>query len=310
MLERLKALAVFAAVVDRGSFRGAARALGLSPSVVSHHVGALERSLGQALLYRSTRRLALTPQGEALHGQARAMVDAAARGLDAAGAGAGEPSGALRVTAPALLAETAFCRDVAGFASAFPKVALSLSFTEERRDLLRDGLDLALRIGWPEDSALKARRLAAMPRVLVAAPAYVAARPKPGRLGDLAGWDWIHLTAVRPEAALMPPGGGTAEVLPYIPRVAVDSATAMRAMTVAGLGVATLPEVLARQDLARGRLVRVLPRWRSPMPGVYALWPGGTPRPGLTMRFVDFMAPRLAALFRASGAGRAAARGG
>src|SRR5262245_62935400 len=115
MLDQLKALAVFAKVVECASFREAARALGLSPSVVSHHVAALERGLGQALLYRSTRRLALTPEGEALYGAARAMVDAAERGLDAAGAHGGEPAGSLRVTAPAMLAETEFCGDIAAF---------------------------------------------------------------------------------------------------------------------------------------------------------------------------------------------------
>src|SRR5262249_45202532 len=156
----------------------------------------------------------------------------------------GEPTGSLRVTAPAMLAETEFCGDIAAFVSAFPKVALSVSFSEERRDLLRDGLDLALRIGWPQDSTLKARRLAGMPCVLVAAPRYVEARPKPRSTADLAMWDWIHLAAIRTEVALIPPGESAPQTLPYAPRIVVDSATATRAMALAGLGLAVLPEVL------------------------------------------------------------------
>jgi len=71
----------------------------------------------------------------------------------------------------------------------------------------------------------------------------------------------------------------------------------MRAMAIAGLGLASLPAMLARRDLARGRLVEVLPAWRLPTLGVYAVWPGGTARPGLTLRFVDFIEARLSALF-------------
>src|SRR5215470_9370552 len=120
VIGELKALAVFATTVERGSFRDAARALALSPSVVSHHVSELERRLSLALLYRSTRRLALTPDGEKLYQSARDMLAAAERGLDAVSAQGPNPTGVLRVTAPALLAETVFCRDLAAFAHAHP----------------------------------------------------------------------------------------------------------------------------------------------------------------------------------------------
>lgn len=297
MIEHLKALAVFARTVDAGSFRGAARELSLSPSVVSHHVAELERRLEVTLLYRSTRRLALTPDGERLYQAARDMLTAASRGIDAA-LGQGEGAvGELRVTAPALLAETRFCRDLAAFMRAHPRVRLRVGFTEQRRDLLRDGLDLALRIGRLDDSQLKARRLTVMPRVLVASPHYVAGREPPRGPAELAEWDWIHLSALAPEVALAPAGKKTPQVTAYTPRVAVDSATAIRGMALAGLGVASLPELLARGDLAQGRLVEVLPAWRLPSLGVYAVWPGGTARPGLTQRFVEFIEPRLGAIF-------------
>src|SRR5436190_9084038 len=110
MIEALKSLAVFAKTVECGSFRAAARHLDLSPSVVSYHVSSLERRLALPLLYRSTRHLALTPDGEQLYTHARAMLEVAERGLDAAAGHASRPRGKLRITAPALLAETRFCR--------------------------------------------------------------------------------------------------------------------------------------------------------------------------------------------------------
>src|SRR5262249_25955770 len=129
MLDTLKSLAVFARTVEQGSFRGAARELGLSPSVVSHHVSELERKLSLALLYRSPRPLALPPDGEKLYQWARAMLAAAAEGLESVTAP--EAPGRLRLTAPALLAETRFCRDLHAFARAHPNLSLSVRFTEE-----------------------------------------------------------------------------------------------------------------------------------------------------------------------------------
>lgn len=296
MVEALKPLAVFAKAVECGSFRQAARQLGLSPSVVSHHVTALEARLSVALLYRSTRRLALTPAGETMYDAAREMLAAAGRALDAVGPVA-TPTGRLRITAPALLVGTSFGADLAAFAAAHPKVALSVAFTEQRLDLLRDGLDVALRIGRLEDSTLKARRLAVMRRVLVAAPAYVAARARPRAIGDLAAWDHLQLASRPPVLALVPPRRRVAVTLPYAPRVTLDSAIALRDMAVAGIGVTSLPELLARDELARDGLVEVLPGWRLPGVDVYAVWPGGATRPQLTLRFVDFVGARLAALF-------------
>lgn len=297
MIEHLRSLAVFARVAELGSFRAAARALALSPSVVSHHVSELERRLSLPLLHRSTRRLSLTPDGEKLFAAAREMVGAAERGLDAVSGKSETPTGALRLTAPAFFAETSLCHDLAAFSEAHPNVKLTVSFTEARRDLLRDGLDLAFRVGTLEDSALKKRKLADMGRLLVASPRYVAARKPPRTLRDLETWDFLQLTSRPAEITLTPPGKKAPVSLAFAARVSVDSAAALRQLAVAGGGLAALPEVTLRSDIAGGRLVEVLPGWRMASFGVYAVWPGNPQRPGLTLRFVDFMAGRIEALF-------------
>lgn len=296
MLDHLRPLAVFARVAELGSFRAAARALALSPSVVSHHVSELERHLGLPLLYRSTRRIALTPDGENLIAAAREMVDAAARGLDGLSGRSQTPSGALRLTAPAFLAGAAFCRELAAFSSAHPNVALSVSFTDAPRDLLRDGFDLALRSGRLEDSTHKTRKLADMRRLLVGSPRYVSARKQPRRPQDLAGWDFVHLSSRPAELRLSLPGKKPVAIA-FRPRISLDSAAAMREMLLVGAGIAALPSVLVSADVAHGRLVEVLTRWRAPLLGVYAVWPSNSQRSSLTHRFIDFMAGRVAALF-------------
>jgi DNA-binding transcriptional LysR family regulator len=297
MIENLKALAVFAKVVEHRSFRAAARELGLSPSVASHHVSALENRLGLPLLYRSTRHLTTTPDGEQLYASARAMMEHAERGLDTAAGLTSVPRGKLRITAPALLAETRFCRELAAFAHRYPSIQLSVTFSERRHDLLRDGLDVALRFGALEDSSLKARRLTEMARTLVATPGYMRGRATPRALGDLVGWDIIQLGTRPPEIEAIPPGKKRSTKLSYVPRIVFDSIAAVREMVIAGLGVAVLPEFMARKERAQRRLVEVLPRWRVPSVPVFAVWPGGTPRPALTLTFVDFIGPKLHALF-------------
>ncbi len=297
MLDQLRALAVFAKTADLGSFRAAAKALALSPSVVSHHVSELERHLGLPLLYRTTRKLALTPEGARLLASARTMVDAAERGLDAASGHTAEAKGTLRLTAPAFFAETRFSRDLGAFAAAHPAVTLTVQFTEAREDLLSGGLDLAIRIGSREDSSHVTRKLATLHRVVVAAPALLEQHPSPRTVKDLAALPVVHLGARTPELALVPPKKKAAVTHAYTPRITVDSAAAMRELVLAGVGIATLPEVLVRRDLQGGRLVQPMADHRVPELPVYALWPRNAQRATLTARFLEFMAPRFEKLF-------------
>lgn len=297
MLDQLRRLAIFVKVVEHGSFRAASRALSLSPSVVSHHIADLEDKLALPLLYRSTRRVALTPDGERLLAYAREMVDAASRGLDAVSGRSNTPTGTLRVTAPAFLADTRLSADLTSFSAAHPNVRLSLAFTEVTHDLLRDGFDLALRAGKLEDSTHKTRKLADMHRALVASPRYLSGRKPPRAPHDLASLDFVQLASRPPEITIKAPGAKKPVTVALTPKLVVDSGAAIRSLIVAGAGFAALPEVLLRDDLARGRLVEVLPGAQLPILGVYAMWPSNAQRASLTLRFIEYMAPRIEALF-------------
>lgn len=297
MLDELRALAVFARVVQERSVRGAARTLALSPSVVSHHLRVLEERLGVALVYRSTRKLSFTPAGERLAREALAMVASAERGLDEARGLSGAPGGALRVTMPAFIAETTLCRDIGEFARDHPRALLTLSFSEAPRDLLRDGFDLALRMGKLEDSTHRTRRLAEMRRLLVAHPKLLADQRAMRAPKDLEALPFVQLASRGASLAIKHKTRGETAHVAFDARLVVDSAAAMRALMLSGVGVAALPEVLVRDDVARGRAVEVLPSWRVAPVAVHAVWPNATVKSSLTTRFLDFIGPRIEALF-------------
>ena len=219
------------------------------------------------------------------------MVEAAERGLD----GVSSVTGRLRVTAPAFLAASEMCRDLAAFVAQHPGVDLAISFTEATQDLLRDGLDVAFRIGSLGDSTHKARKLADMRRVLVAAPE-VAASAKLRTPRDLTAHGFVQLSSRPPRLTLARPGRKPVTVALHS-RISVDSAAAVRELALAGAGIATLPELLVRDDLSRGHLVSVLPKWTVASVGVYAVWPSHAQRAELTQAFVAFVAPRFASLF-------------
>ena len=153
----------------------------------------LEQRLGTALLHRSTRKLSLTPAGERLLTAAHTMIEAAESGLQDIAYQADQPSGTLRLTVPAGLAQSKLTDQIARFALAYPKVSLSIDFFDTRRDLIADGFDVAIRVGEMKDSALKAKKLFEVHRHLVASPAYLATRATPASPSDLHDWDWLEL---------------------------------------------------------------------------------------------------------------------
>ncbi|MEL6127635.1 MAG: LysR family transcriptional regulator, partial [Pseudomonadota bacterium] len=128
MIDKLRSIAIFTTVVERGTFRAAAAHLGLAPSRVSEVVSELERDLGVTLLYRSTRQLSLTQEGQVLHEKAQAMLATVESGLDEINTSSKEPHGTLRVTAPAFATQTGLMDRFAAFAKAHPRIDLRIDF--------------------------------------------------------------------------------------------------------------------------------------------------------------------------------------
>ncbi len=289
MIDKLRAMAVFAAVVDQGSFRAAARHLGLAPSRISETVSDLEKGLGVTLLYRSTRQMSLTQEGRVLYDATQAMLNEAETGLDAISLQAADPQGALRITAPAFLTQTPLVNVFAGFAARYPKIALAFDFSDTPRNLIGDGYDVSIRAGWLVDSDLMARSIGQADRLLVAATDYAKARPVPQSPQDLEAWDWVRFS-VRPDQTELTGPDGQVETVLGRSSLSVNTAEALYAFALRGLGVTAIPEQLARAGIAAGKLVRLLPDWRLRPLGLYAVWPDQSRRQSITLLFVRYLA--------------------
>lgn len=298
MLDRIKSLAVFAEVVRAGSFRGAARKIGLSPSVVSRHVTELEDRLGVALLYRSTRLLALTDDGRRLAEQATQMLDIAEAGIADAVSRTGSPAGKLRVTMPILIATSPLLPLLARFAEMYPRLRMDLSFSDAYQDLIAENFDLAIRMGWPKKTANPLLKLCIAPRRLVCSARYANARPTPRAPEDLGTWRWIRF-APRPQRVELYHPDQPMQSVWGIDQLSVDSTVAMQALAIDGAGIATLPAHLVEVPLRDGALVELLPDWRLPSPGVYANWPAHTSSNTSIRSLVDYLRTNTAHLLQA-----------
>lgn len=289
MIDELRQIAIFAKTVDHGSFRATAQALRLSPSVISHHIGQLEERLGTALLYRSTRKLALTPDGERMLVAARSMLAAAESGLQDISNQTNQPSGVLRITVPALFSQSVLMDHLAEFALANQQVELSMDFSDARRDLIADGYDVAIRAGNMKDSSLKAKKLFEFERKLVAAPGYLNTRDQPGSLDELNDWDWLQLAPVWHKKIVFRQARKRQSVQIKKSRISVNNAQALTQLTRAGAGLAIIPAYLAEPFIESGELNYVMPDWYVDPIDVFAVWPANAPKDGLIKSFVNFL---------------------
>ena len=288
MIEHLRHMAIFARVVDEGTFRAAAKAVGLAPSRISETVSELEDFLGVTLLYRTTRKITLTNEGRMFYARVADMLRSAENGLNEINALSLEPVGALRISMPAYMSSSSLATTIAEFSRRHPQVALSLSFTDQRMDLLNDGFDVNIRVGWLDDSSMMSRKLGESDRALVVGAQYAATRPPPVHPSDMEDWDWIRYKHRSEYTSLTGPNGETIKVLGQA-RLEVDSIDALYHFTCQNLGATVLPEHLAARGEETGTLVRLFPEWGLVPLGYYAVWPDTSRRENLTLLFVRFL---------------------
>ncbi len=287
MIENYRGLAVFVTVADTGSLSAAGRRLKLSTSVVSHHLSRLEDKLGVTLFFRSTRSMSLTAEGQAVLAPARRMIAAGNEAFDAINIGQDMPAGRLRIAMPAWGEQSRPRQILWQFARQHPMVDIALHSSDQPVDLIREGFDLAIRLGTLADSALKSRRLGDFRLALVASPDYLAARGPIASIEDLAACDFIGLSIVSNGMTLQ----NESEAVAFEPqnfRLDVDTISSAKSAVLAGLGVRQLPVSEIENDVAQGRLAYVLPEWRIPIMGIYAVWPDSGPQKALTRRLLDF----------------------
>jgi DNA-binding transcriptional LysR family regulator len=264
-------------------------------AVVSKRLSTLESRIGARLIHRTTRSLSPTEEGARL----LADVARALEALEAAEArlsgGGDEPTGTLRVSAPIAFGRRCVAPVLGRLIERYPRLAVALELDDRLADLVGEGLDVAIRIGAPADSSAMMRKLADNRRILVAAPAYLDRVGRPATPEEAAGHAFLRYGSGMEPWRLRGPNGATAG-LALIARLRVDDGDVVHSWALAGLGVMLKSEVDVAEDLAAGRLERVLPEWDGGEAPVIALYPSAQHMPLKTRALLDELAAHVAAM--------------
>ncbi|MEA3393246.1 MAG: LysR family transcriptional regulator [Pseudomonadota bacterium] len=288
-------LATFSAIVSAGSISKAATRLGCGKSVVSRQLAKLEADLGARLIQRTTRRLTLTEVGEAVLLEAQQIDRSLANVEQISGQFQQEVRGRLRVACPRPLGQRYLVPLLTAFTQQHPLVEITLVVEDRLTDLVAEQIDVAIRVAHMEDSTLVARKLAPNPRVLVAAPAYLARAGTPRTPADLAQHNcllYISGTTVRDDWTFRK--GTTTTLIRATGNIRMNDGMALAASACAGAGITVLDRLLVEPELASGVLVELLPDYRlAAGPPVCAVYPARKWLPLKTKAFVAFLQERL-----------------
>ncbi|MBB4631032.1 LysR family transcriptional regulator [Sphingosinicella soli] len=281
--------ALFAKIIESGSLSAAARAVGLSPAMVSKRLARLEARLGAGLVNRTTRRLALTETGARFHADVLAILKAVAEAeARASGETTGSPAGLLRVSAPTSFGRLHIAPHLKRFLDDYPRITLDLDLSDGFADLMAARIDVAVRITPTGGGGVSARRLATNRRILCAAPAYIAQRGTPEDTAALARHQLLAATGQFPWR--LTGGDGRTVSIDGTSRVRTNSSEVVRELCIAGVGIALRSLWDVSADLAAGRLERILPDCEgSADVGIYAVSPRRSEIAPAVRAFTDFL---------------------
>jgi DNA-binding transcriptional LysR family regulator len=286
-------LRTFVRVLDRGSFSSAAKDLGITPSAVSKLVSRLEDRLGVRLLERSTRRLALTAEGDRFLARARRIVadieEAEAEVMQARGA----PRGILRINSGTAFGLHQLAPALADFLARYPEIDVDLSITDRLVDLIEEQADIAVRSGHIPEGPLIQRKIADLQRVICAAPGYLERRGTPKVAADLKNHDCIVVAGPGLSRWPFKTRSGI-DVVDVRPRVTTDNAEAALRLAIEGAGIIRLSDVIVGSPLRDRQLVALLTDSHhvEPLP-LAAIYPAGRQRLPRVAVFIDFLVERF-----------------
>lgn len=290
-MDRITALIVFAETAKRGSITAAAEHLGLSRAMASRYIALMEEWTGSRLLHRTTRKLSLTVAGEQallLCQEIRTLVD----GLTAMGPGiTAVPRGKLKVTADALLAECCLTGMLIDFLQIYPEIEVNLQVTGRSLDLAEEGIDLAIRIAATLAPALYARHLGYCSSVLCASKAYLDKQGTPGSLRELQDHNCLtyscfgHAWRFHPENEVID--------LPVTGSISTNEAAILLKAVKMGGGMAVLPLFAVQEEIAAGRLVRLLPEYEPDRLAVSAVYLTQKKMPQAQRVLIDYLVKHL-----------------
>ena len=292
-MDRFQEMRVFVAVVEAGNFVNAAQGLGMSKATVSRHVGNLETRLGVRLLHRTTRRLSLTEEGDVFYTRCKDLLAELQESEAEITSRTGRAVGQLRINAPVTFGILHLAHLWGAFQAEHPQVTLDITLSDRITDLVEEGYDLAVRIARLPSSTLISRRLSSTRMVLCASPKYLARVGAPGHPAELAGhavWAYSYFAPGEEWPFEGPDGPVTAKIRPV---VRTNSGDTCRVAALQHRCIVLQPSFLVGEDLDAGRLVEVMPEYRSLELGIYALYPSRKHVSPKVRLLIDFLVEAL-----------------
>ncbi|MGG8125684.1 LysR family transcriptional regulator [Klebsiella aerogenes] len=297
-MDKLRGMETFVAVVECGSFTGAAARLEMSAVMVGKYIALLEGQLGTRLLERNTRRQSLTDAGRVYFDEARRVLEQVANAERSVERLRLAPAGTLRVSAPVSFGASIIAPLTASFLQVWPEVRVELDLTNRMVDLVDEGIDLAIRIGDIQRTDLVAKYLAPYRMAICAAPDYLARHGTPQTPADLAGHQCLSHTVWTARNEWRLPGAAEEVRWKRDAVLRCNDGYALRMAAVAGAGLLLQPEVLLAEDLANGRLVRILQNYTPEPRPIHLLWRQDLrPLPKLT-RFVEHLLKEVNGIYK------------
>jgi DNA-binding transcriptional LysR family regulator len=290
-MKHLNDMALFVEVVKAKGFRGAAEVIGMPNSTLSRRISALERAIGLRLLHRTTRKIELTEAGQIYFERCKRIVDEARLAHEQLGEMLAQPSGVLRVSLPVDFANIFLAPLMGEFARLYPGIRFDFDLTPRSVDMVAEPFDVAIRMGEPPNSNLIARQLARLPRYVYASPRYLELAGEPNSPSDLTQHECLRMRTAKGDVWTLHHQEKTVDVT-VGGRFLINSVGMIQRLATLNMGIAVLAGEIVTDDLANGRLHRVLPEWQAtPMP-VYAITETRL-LPAKTQRFIDFLRERL-----------------
>ena len=289
-------LATFVLIIDQGSFTAAAKAAGATPSAISRSVSRLEQALGSKLLHRTTRKLALSETGKMVYEHAQEMLNAAQMAIDSGSSRQQVAQGKLTVSVPKAVGRFVIHPLMAEFLERYPDVDVCLRLEDRYMDLIDDGVDLALRISLSPSPGLYGKALMPVSHVICATPAYLRQHGTPDTPQALRHHSCISLGETPADARWKFRLGEKSETIQTHGRYAANH-TGVRLDAVKNhLGIGSLPLFTAREALANGEIVQVLPEWEfiSDYSGdLWLLWTRNQHMPARMRAMIDYLSEKL-----------------
>lgn len=296
-LGNLRRLVYFVAVVETGSFTAAAERLGITKAVVSQQVARLEQEFRTSLLVRTTRKVQTTEAGLSFYRRCTLILRDAESAFDELSEGVAEPSGVLRLTAPFDYGISALVPVIVAYTARYPDCKVDAVFSDQTLDMMSSGIELAIRVGWLTEAGLQGRKIGEFRQVLVAS---ANMQPQIERLSspeDIASLPFIANSALRdPLDWRFSLNEADYKDITMQASIYLDATLAVREAVFQGAGIAVFPDYVIADDLKSGRFIEVLPQWRLPAGGIYAVFPSARFRPAKVRAFVDLLVSQLAKL--------------